>query len=235
MKLLFLILLSSSILFSQERQLILGCYLEKDNAKRAIERLNKILNSDVSIKKLVKRDSLKSELKQVEGYGVVTLSHFDTYAQLFLGLYLLKHYYHDAYVLDYPFSKKVIKEKLIVPETKVEKTKENIVIKDITKKEIVKEEVETKVIPKIEETVNVEVVVEPKKVEVIKEVVKNEEPQSFKEEESDNEEILVTEVKDDNYIIYGLVSVIVLILISIGLFVYLKSEKEEVDEFDFKS
>jgi len=271
MKLLFLILLLTTMLFSQQRQIILGCYINEENAQKEIEKLNELMVSDSKLKKLVERDSLKGELKKVGDYNVITLSHFDTYGQLFLGIDILKVIYDDAYVLDYPFTKKIIEEKFIAPkeevvvlEAKEEQTEEEIVIKDEPiVEEVITEEVEKEVISKVEEVVEIQevvkaepiveaevieepvkiekapekVVIEEPQIELIKKITPKVKPQDLIEDEPLYEEEVVTkEVEEENnYMIYGLVIVVVLLLIAMGLFLYTRGQKEEINEWDFKS
>ena len=267
MKLLFLILLLTTMLFSQQRQIILGCYINEENAQKEIEKLNELMVSDSKLKKLVERDSLKGELKKVGDYNVITLSHFDTYGQLFLGIDILKAIYDDAYVLDYPFTKKIISEKFIAPkeevvvlEAKEEKTEDEIVIKDepvVEEEEVITEEVEKEVILKVEEVVKAEpiveaevikepvkiekapekVVIEEPQIELIKKIKPKVKPQDLIKDEPLYEEEVVTKevVEENNYMIYGLVIVVVLLLIAISLFLYTRSKKEEINEWDFKS
>lgn len=267
MKLLFLILLLTTMLFSQQRQIILGCYINEENAQKEIEKLNELMVSDSKLKKLVERDSLKGELKKVGDYNVITLSHFDTYGQLFLGIDILKAIYDDAYVLDYPFTKKIISEKFIAPkeevvvlEAKEKKTEDEIVIKDepvVEEEEVITEEVEKEVIPKVEEVVKAEpiveaevikepvkiekapekVVIEEPQIELIKKIKPKVKPQDLIKNEPLYEEEVVTKevVEENNYMIYGLVIVVVLLLIAMGLFLYTRGQKEEVNEWDFKS
>lgn len=237
MRQIFLILLLSTMLFSAQRQVILGCYLNEANAQKEIQKLNALMISDSKLKKLMERNSLKGELKKVGDYNVITLAPFNTYGQLFLGLDLLKTHYSDSYVLEYPFSKKIVEEKFIAPK------KETLVVKGKDQKIVIEEKVDA-----VEEEITQEVLVEeieaepvveniPEIAEVKKEItyeqptyeeLVSEEPVSLEPVEKKSE-------KETYYIEYGLGLVALLVLLAVGLLIYARSQKEEVNEWDFKS
>ncbi len=245
MKHLIIILLLSTLLLSQERQIILGCYLVEDNAHRAIKSLEKLLLEDKQLKKLVKRDSLKVELKKVEGYNVVTLAPFETYGQLFLGIYYLKIYYDDAYVLDYPFSKKIIKDSFIAPKIELKEDIE-VVEENVSEPFIPKLEVDKNISETIKKTTLYKVGEQPKQdkevegeIETLK-PTKLDTPTKVEEEFYEDESIDVKPItKDDestNYYLEYFIGFIILSILFVVVFLFYNRDKEDDSlEVDFKS
>lgn len=100
MKLIFLITILATILFSNERQIIVGSFLKENNALNDLVRLNNHILSDNKLANLININSIEVELKKIEQYNVISLSPFNNYVQLLRTLKALEPYYNDAYVLE---------------------------------------------------------------------------------------------------------------------------------------
>ena len=125
MKHILLAILLSSALFSYNKQIILGNYVEKSNAVNELKLLNSHIDTDISLNELAVKNSLKGELKKIENYYVVSILTFDSYVQLLRTLESLQRYYPDAYVIEAPtaivepidkIEKIDIKVKVVVPQ-----------------------------------------------------------------------------------------------------------------------
>ena len=134
MKQLLLIFLLSTVLFSAQKEIVLGCYLEHKYAVDELAKLNKRLVTDKNLIKVVEVNSLEAKLTSSEGYNVLVLAPFNNKNQMFLSVHLLKKYYKDLYVLDYPSATKKVKP------TPVKVLKKQAVIE---KEEIVSDDIES--------------------------------------------------------------------------------------------
>jgi len=227
MKFMLLVVILTSMLFSAQKQIILGCFSHENNAINDTARLEGYMQSDSSLKKLMQKNSLKVELKKVGDYHVVTLSAFDSYPQLCLTLSKLEKYYNDAYVLEYPLESQTIEKKFTIAEQKDPKKIEKVaqeVIKEAPVKEI-KEPVVVEVVPTKE-------IKEP----VVTEVVPTKE---IKEHLFIPQEIIEKPIEvepepklSDYYLEIGLGLLALLILIGTGFVIYKNSalEKQTTDD-----
>lgn len=116
MKRIIFILLLSTLLFSEQKQIILGSFLQETNALKAEEKLRIYIDTDKKLQKLVFHNALVVERKKAGKYAVVTLSPFGSYVQLLRTLDALKPFYDDAYVLSYPFKLNQVKVIVEVPQ-----------------------------------------------------------------------------------------------------------------------
>lgn len=102
MKYLFAIFLLSSLLFSAQRQVILGCYSVKSNAENALVKLNEQIKSNADLKEVMDTQSLRVINTGISGYTVVSVNYFDSYTDTYTAMKVLKPYYNDVYSLKYP-------------------------------------------------------------------------------------------------------------------------------------
>lgn len=100
MKSIFLILVLSSLLFSMQKQIIVGSYLHKKYAMKDFAKLNNYVIQDKKLLDLVKKNSVNLKLKMIGQYNVLSLLPYTNYVQLLRTLKELEKYYDDAYVLD---------------------------------------------------------------------------------------------------------------------------------------
>ena len=206
MRQIFLVLLFSTMLFSAQKQIILGCFLQEKYAQQELEKLKKYLKNDRYLIKVTEVNSLRAELTKSEGFRVLRLASFEDQKQLFLTLHLLKKYYNDSYVLDFSLAKQTTqKEPLQVKE----------VIPVVEKEIVVREE-------KIE------------KIEVVKEVkvpVVASTPKKIKEPEVVPSSTKKT-VEEETYYVEYLLGFLVLLAVSgIGFLFYKMNVKVKTDDF----
>ncbi len=153
MKHILLIILLSTMLFSAQKQIILGSFLHINNALNDLKRLESYIENDDKLKKLVKINSIRSEFVTVGKYHVVAMSPIDSYVQLLRTLKALEKYYDDAYVLDYPLKVEMLesKPKPKPVEVKSEPVKEVKKVIVTPKKKVAVKKI---IIPEIEEEHN---------------------------------------------------------------------------------
>jgi hypothetical protein len=102
MKLLVMIVMMSSLLFSWQKQIILGSYSVESNGKRALQTINKQIDEDAQLKGFIEDYKLRSINTVISDYTVVSVNAFESYKELLNTMLVLKRYYPDAYVLKYP-------------------------------------------------------------------------------------------------------------------------------------
>lgn len=144
MKVIFLILLFSTMLFSTDRQIIVGSFSQEKYAQKHMEELNNYIANDNRLKKQLKKYAIRTVLKKIGSYYVIALLPTSSYKQLYRILYLIESYYDDAYVLELPSSKKIAIEIPVEPmpvmaeieEVKKERVEKNIEIIKAPKKKI---------------------------------------------------------------------------------------------------
>lgn len=204
MRHIFLVLLFSTMLFSAQKQIILGCFLQEIYAQQELKKLNKYLENDKYLIKVTEVNSLRAELTKSEGFSVLRLASFEDRNQLFLTLHLLKKYYKDSYVLDFALSKETMqKESVKVKEVTPIVEKEMPVIE-----EAVKEETEKKASVAVKEI--------PKKVKkpiVVKSVKKPVEEETY-------------------YVVYIFALLVLLAASGVGFFFYKMNAKVKTDDSD---
>ena len=232
MRYILCLLLVSTLLFSDQKQIVFGCYLNKSNAQKEVLKLKSIMTNDESLSKISLKNNLVVKMKDIDGYNVVTLSHFDHYPQLFLTIDILKKYYKNMYALDYPLKadmlnlpKKVIEDKIVVKKVEVvEEPKKDIdeKIDDILKNLDVKE---------------VQKPIEEKKEKV--KIVDDVEPTPMFDEipllDDQQEDVRISKLDQNNnsssldYILYMVGFILLLIMIVLGI-LFFKFKKSEQDD-----
>lgn len=132
MKSILLLLMLTTMLFSNEKQIIVGSFLQENNALNSLVKLNNHILGDDKLSTLINKNSIEVELKKLGEYHAISLSPFTSYVQLLRTLKALESYYDDAYVLDngqkitmsQVVAKKVVEEKAEPVKVKSEKPKE---------------------------------------------------------------------------------------------------------------
>lgn len=132
MKSILLLLMFATMLFSNEKQIIVGSFLKEKNALNSLVKLNRHILEDKKLSGLIDKNSIEVELKKIGVYNAISLSPFTSYVQLLRTLRALESYYDDAYVLDNGqkitinevVAKKIVEEKAPPVEVKIQKPKE---------------------------------------------------------------------------------------------------------------
>ena len=124
------------MLFSAQKQIIVGSFININNALNDLKRLEAYIASDDTLQELVQTNSIRSEFTTVGKYHVVALSPIDDYVQLLRTLNALKKYYDDAYVLDYPLKADAFEIKPKPKEAKTQPAKEIKKVVEVPKKKI---------------------------------------------------------------------------------------------------
>jgi len=104
MKHVILAILLSVVATAADKQIIIGSYLEKNNAFNELKILDIYINDDSKLQNLIKINALHVESKKIEKYYVVSVLGLPNYVQLLRTLESLQTYYPDAYVLDAPMT-----------------------------------------------------------------------------------------------------------------------------------
>ena len=102
MKLLVIVILFSSILFSAQKQIILGSYSVQSNGIGAVKTVTKQIENDENLQELMQKNSLRVISTKISGYTVVSVNALGSYTELLRTLKIFKTYYTDAFVLTYP-------------------------------------------------------------------------------------------------------------------------------------
>jgi len=102
MKFFIMLVMLSTMLFSGQKQIILGSYSVKSNGERALKTFNNQIENDTQLQDFMKDYSLRTINTEISGYTVVSLNAFNSYTELLKTMKALKVYYGDAYVLKYP-------------------------------------------------------------------------------------------------------------------------------------
>lgn len=102
MKLLLVLFILSSTLFSWQKQIIIGSYAVESNGKRALNTLNTQIENDLQLQAFTKKHSLRTINTEISNYTVVSINAFESYQSLLNTMNVLKVYYGDAFVLPYP-------------------------------------------------------------------------------------------------------------------------------------
>ena len=102
MKFFIMLVMLSTMLFSWQKQIILGSYSVKSNGERALKTLNNQIENDKQLQGFMKEHSLRTINTQISGYTVVSLNVFNSYTELLNTMNVLKVYYSDAFVIKYP-------------------------------------------------------------------------------------------------------------------------------------
>lgn len=135
MKSIFLMILLSTMLFSYEKQIILGNYNNDINVKDAVKKIESLSKSDSKLEKLLKKNSIKVVSKNIGKYKVVSLVSFNSYTQLLRTLDVLNKYYDGLYVLDYSLKQQNIR-KVSLPKASLPiKAKKTVSNKPVSKEE----------------------------------------------------------------------------------------------------
>lgn len=102
MKFFIIVVMLSTMLFSGQKQIILGSYSVESNGERALKTFKNQIENDMQLQGFMKDNSLRTINTEISGYTVVSLNAFNSYTELLNTMKVLKVYYADAYVLKYP-------------------------------------------------------------------------------------------------------------------------------------
>lgn len=102
MKLIYMVILFSSMLFGMQKQIILGSYALDSNGQNAVQNAQKKIDNDEKLKTIMEKNSAKVMATKVSNYTVVSVNVFETYSDLLPAMEALKPYYKDAFSLNYP-------------------------------------------------------------------------------------------------------------------------------------
>lgn len=215
MKLIVIMVMLSSLLFSWQKQIILGSYSVENNGKRALETINKQIQDDIQLQAFMKDHSLRTINTVISDYTVVSINAFESYTALLNTMNALKVYYGDAFVLKYPTKNIAQMEQLVDIEKKALEEQERLAKEDEVKRLELKKLLE-------EEALKEEVVQEARNEVVIVEPVVEETPivpVAVSQDISDED------TQAPEYIMY-LVALALLALLAAGITVYIISNKK---------
>lgn len=102
MKLIYMVILFSSMLFGMQKQIILGSYALDSNGQNAVQNAKEKIQNDEKLKTIMEKNSAKVMATKVSNYTVVSVNVFETYSDLLPAMEALKPYYKDAFSLNYP-------------------------------------------------------------------------------------------------------------------------------------
>lgn len=102
MKLIYMVILFSSMLFGMQKQIILGSYALDSNGQNAVQNAKEKIQNDEKLKTIIEKNSAKVMATKVSNYTVVSVNVFETYSDLLPAMEALKPYYKDAFSLNYP-------------------------------------------------------------------------------------------------------------------------------------
>jgi len=264
MKQIFLVILFSTMLFSAQKQIILGSYMEERNAIDGVQKLEANIEDSDKLSWLKKKGVIEAKYKRVGKYFVVYLMPTGDKNQLFRAYNGVERYYKDAYVVDYQPSTEESDTKVSRVEEPVNTTQTNeeemVVLKTVVKEEVQKVETEVEIIEdeneyasdldmqKIKneiEIIDEEAYETQQSQELQKEVIAMEEAQLVDEPKVSKEKITkkvakVTNIetkettKESNYFLEILL--VFLVLLGVGYIIYKNKRKkgEELQEIQLE-
>ncbi|MDF1874481.1 hypothetical protein JHD48_01895 [Sulfurimonas sp. SAG-AH-194-I05] len=107
MKSILIMVLFSSMLFSMQKQIIVGSYSYPENAKNEMRILETSIEKNTHLTSLIEKNDLKIESRKIGRYTVVSLNYFTAYPPLYSVIKEIKKYYNDAYILTYNTSNNI--------------------------------------------------------------------------------------------------------------------------------
>lgn len=247
MKFIVMLLMFSSILFSMQKQIIVGSYSVTSNGERALVTLNKQVENDTQLQDSMKEHSLRTINTIISDYTVVSINAFDSYKDLLSTMKALQAYYGDAFVLNYPT--KNIAEALRLEDIEKKAAQEQAMedTADQEKRAELKKLLEMDPSSN-EETQEVQVEDEPEALKdeleeepVAKEVIVEKIPEPEIEEPSVapvvEEEVLepvveekVTEAEKDNSIYIAILAVLILLVAAVIIFKLANAQAKKQEE-----
>lgn len=137
MKLIFMMVMLATMLFSQQqKQIILGSFSIERNALFYSVEVQKNVDTDAQLKRLIDKYSLKVEYKKVGPYNVVSICAFDDNPSLFETIAVVKKHYPTAYAIRFPALASAIQTPSIEEELMVQ---EEELVPVVAKVEVVEE------------------------------------------------------------------------------------------------
>jgi len=153
MKQIFLVLLFSTMLFSAQKQIILGSYTQERNAVEGVQKLEGYIEDSDKLSWLKKNGAIEAKYKKIGKYFVVYLMPIGGKRELFRAYNGVKRYYNDAYAIEYSPDtgmSKIDMSSIEEPSNKTQASEEEMVVlednsqvAEVMAKEI--QQVETKV------------------------------------------------------------------------------------------
>ena len=215
MRYIVLVMMMAGMLFSaQQKQIILGSFSIESNALFYSIHVQKHVDKDAELKKLIDKYSLKVEYKKVGAYNVVSISPFDDYPSLFVTIAEVKKHYPAAYAINFPAFASQLANKTMSDEPIAQEPEEEVA-EDTTESQ--EQAVE-------EETAQQEEMPQQQQEEEIKYEPKIDNPIALPIEELESEESLVMS---------DLILLIALLLVIIGFVLYkinMKKKEEKKEE-----
>lgn len=205
MRYIILVMMMAGMLFSaQQKQIILGSFSIESNALFYSIDVQKHVDKDAGLKKLIDKYSLKVEYKKVGAYNVVSISHFNDYPSLFVTIAEVQKHYPAAYAINFPALASQILNKTISDEPMPQEE----VAQDTTK--LQEEAVE-------EETAQQE------------EMPQQEEEIKYEPKMDNTKPLLIAETESESSLVmFDLILLIALLLVIIGFVLYkIKMKKQE--------
>ncbi len=172
MKFVLVLFLLSTLLFSAQRQVIVGCYSVQGNGESALGILNKQIEDNSALKEVMEQKSLRAINTSISAYTVVSVNYLESYTDTYATMKALEPFYNDVYSLPYPtrgikdkeYLKDVKKKaEAEVKELEATKLESELVVEEV----LVEEKIEIKPVevPVFEVVKELEPVVEPMKVQ----------------------------------------------------------------------
>ena len=232
MKIIYVMVLLSSMLFAMQKQMILGSYSIEKNGLNAVLIAQKQVQNDEKLKSLMENGSLEIMSTKISDYTVVSVNIFSTYTDLLPAMKVFKTYYGDAFALNYPTKGFLQKESMKEVEKKAAQealqneallAEEKSIEQEILDKQSLADEEEAKRLADLESQV---IVVEEIEIAI-------EEPTSIEKIQNLDSFVIETPAKEENKIAlenYYLIGALAFLVLLIGgLIIYKKTSKEDED------
>lgn len=134
---LMMAMLVSMLFAQQQKQIILGSFSIERNALFYSVEVQKNVDTDAQLKRLIDKYSLKVEYKKVGPYNVVSICAFDDNPSLFETIAVVKKHYPTAYAIRFPALASAIQTPSIAEEELMVQEEELVPV--VAKVEVVEE------------------------------------------------------------------------------------------------
>lgn len=245
MKLIYMVVLFSSMLFGMQKQIILGSYALESNGLNAVQNAQKQIENDEKLKTIMEKNSAKVMATRVSNFTVVSVNVFDTYTELLPAMQVFRTYYKDAFSLNYPTKGFLEKENFKVVTQKANEEKEIRKLKEVEATSTQKQEigiVEKILLAQAAMLEKEELVKSRDKLAEVKEDARGERLQSTQSIQGDEDSYTDSEPMQRTYtVVEGedgmsqldynlLVGLILLVLMIGGFIIYNKVNKDETNK-----
>ena len=144
MRYIFLTMMFVSVLFSaQQRQIILGSFSVESNALFYSLEVQKKVDADTDLKRLMDKYSAKVEYKKVGNYSVVAICPFPGYPSLFQTMAEVQKQFPEAYAIKYPAFASMIQAKPMIEDEPTVIEKVEAIQDEVLQEEELAQEVES--------------------------------------------------------------------------------------------